>query len=95
MALDLSDARELFDRECSFPAERSEVIDAVGDRTIEPPSGTPVTAEEVIARSDMNRFESLSELHETLLTYLDDDHIGRKHYDDRSTDPTGRDEVSF
>ena len=87
MSLDVSDARELFAQECRFPAERTEVIAAVGDTTIEPPSGDGVDIGTILERSEETEYESVTELYNTLQANLDDDHIGRKHYDDRSSSP--------
>ncbi|MFB6161587.1 MAG: hypothetical protein ABEJ61_10505 [Haloferacaceae archaeon] len=95
MALTRSDARELFASECSFPARREAVVEAVGDAEVAAPNGEAVAVATVLERSEERRYESATELHSTLLANLDEDHVGRKRYDDRSTDPARTENVSF
>lgn len=95
MALTQSDTRELFARECSFPARREAVVEAVGDAEIRAPNGESVAVGTVLERSDETSYASVTELHSTLFANLCDDHIGRKRYDDRSANPKRDDDRSF
>ncbi|MFC6953078.1 DUF5789 family protein [Halorubellus litoreus] len=84
-----------FETELSFPATHSDVLDTVGDVEIDPPNGDPVVVATVLERTDEEAYETATALHETVLANLDDDHIGRKHYDDRAANPSRNDEVSI
>jgi hypothetical protein len=95
MSLSPSDTRELFARECSFPTDRGAVTESVGEVDIAAPNGAPVAVETVLERSEETEFETVAELHSTVLANLDDDHVGRKHYDDRSSNPERGTELSF
>lgn len=90
-----SATRDVFARACSFPADHAAVIDAAGDVAIACPNGETVTVETVLDRTDEDRYETLDALHSTLMANLSDDHVGRKHYDDRSSNPQHDDELSF
>jgi hypothetical protein len=95
MAIRPSETYELVSDACSFPTERDAVVDRVGETTLTSPNGESVTLESVLARSQETRYDSARHLHTTVLSYLDDDYVGRKAYDDRSRNP-GRDaDVSF
>jgi hypothetical protein len=84
MALKPSRTRELFARECSFPSDREAVVETVGNVAIESPNGGETELETVLDRSDETAYESVEELHNTVMANLGDDHVGRKCYDDRS-----------
>ncbi|WP_276274168.1 hypothetical protein [Haloarcula litorea] len=84
MALQPAEARELFAQECSFPMDREAIIEAVGNVAIESPNGEASDFETVLTRGDETAYASVTELHSTVMANLEDDHIGRKHYDDRS-----------
>ena len=90
-----SDTRELFARECSFPTEREAVIDAVGDVVIASPNGDPTDLETVLERSEETSYGSVGELHSTVMANLGEGHVGRKHYDDRSSARRQETELSF
>ncbi|MFB6074592.1 MAG: hypothetical protein ABEJ89_06235 [Haloarculaceae archaeon] len=95
MPFDPSETRDLFERECQFPAEHADVVASVGDADIGVPAGEAVAVQTVLERSDQERYESLSALHNTIMANLGEAHIGRKAYDDRSPNPRREDEVSF
>jgi hypothetical protein len=90
-----ADVREPLTRECSFPADRETVAEAVGEVEIAASDGESVTVETVLARSEETSFASPTELHTTILANLDDDHVGRTEYDDRSANPTREENRSF
>jgi len=95
MALRPSETRELFARKCSFPIDRDAVVEAVGNVAIASPNGDGTDIEAVLSRSDEAEYASVGELHDTVMANLGDDHIGRKHYDDRSSTMTRDTERSF
>jgi hypothetical protein len=95
MAHTPSDVRELFDRECEFPAERDDVVAAVGDERIRAPNGDSITVEAVLERSDTTTFPSAIALHNTVMANLGDEHVGRQNYDDRSSNPERDTDLSF
>lgn len=92
---DANGVRDHFEREVSFPASDDAVVDAVGDTRIDPPAGDPVAVAAVLEHSEETEYASAIELHETVLSNLGDDHIGRKHYDDRAANPGRSDDVSI
>ena len=92
----LSDTRDRFIGELTFPAQRATVIERLGDVPLDPPTGEPETIGEVLERSETRVFRSPDELYDTLVTFVGDQYVGRKFYDDRGGN-TGIDteEVSF
>jgi len=95
MALKLSETRDRFDRECSFPTDRDAVIATVGDVAIQSPNGDASDLETVLTRSGETTYASADGLFNAVLGNLGDDHIGRKYYDDRSSTPAQDTELSF
>ncbi|MFT4891752.1 MAG: hypothetical protein ACI9YT_002687 [Halobacteriales archaeon] len=95
MELDQSETLELFGSECSFPADPTDVIEAVGDARIEAPNGDSVAIEAIIERSNEATYSSAVGLHSTVMCLLDEDHVGRKAYDDRSNNVARDEELSF
>ena len=95
-AMRLSETRDVFVERLTFPAEREAVLDAVGSVELDAPWGDPESVGEVLARADDESFGSADELYDTLLTYVGDQYIGRKFYDDRgSQNAIDSEEVSF
>ncbi|QZP38482.1 DUF5789 family protein [Halobaculum magnesiiphilum] len=92
----LSETREAFADRLTFPIDRETVIERVGDVTLDAPNGENTTVAAVLDRSDPTTYESVEELHDTLVGLVDDAFIGRKYYDDRG-DQTGipTDQESF
>ncbi len=92
----LSETRNLFVSSLSFPADRDTVIKEVGDVEIDAPAGDPDRIEHVLTRTDQTTYESAEELHDVLVTFVGDQYIGRKFYDDRGANlHSGLDEVHF
>lgn len=92
----LSDTRDRFIGEFSFPVQRTEVIDQLGDVVLDAPGGEPETIGEVLDRAETTVFRSPDELFDVLVSFLGEQYVGRKYYDDRGAN-TGIDseEVSF
>ncbi|MFB6081247.1 MAG: hypothetical protein ABEJ67_00360 [Halanaeroarchaeum sp.] len=90
-----SDARDVIVSECEFPAAQEEVAAALEEEAIRSPSGEPVDIPSVLAVTDEEEFATADEVHNTVLANLSEDHVGRKHYDDRSHNPAHDDHVSF
>lgn len=95
MRLDHREVYEHIDRECSFPSTRETVVDRIGAARIAAPNGEDVTVRTLLERSGQPRYESRRELHTTVLANLGEAHIGRKYYDDRSSNPARDDELSL
>jgi len=91
----LSEARDLFSRELSFPVACATVEEELGDVVLASPSGSPETIEEVLGRCGTREFASVDELFRALLTSVGEQYIGRKGYDDRGSTPGYDDEVSL
>ncbi|MFB6219152.1 MAG: hypothetical protein ABEH77_08280 [Halobacteriaceae archaeon] len=93
----LAEARDRFVSEFSFPVEREVVLDRLGEVDIDAPAGEPDSVADVLGRTDQETFRSADELYDTILTYVGDQYIGRKYYDDRGMNVGGRDDegVSF
>jgi hypothetical protein len=91
----LPKTRDLFSRELTFPVSQTDVVDQVGDVELDAMYGDPETIGEVLSRSGTSEYESVDELYDSLVTFLGDQYIGRKYYDDRGTNPDSDEEVSF
>ncbi len=92
----LSETRDLFVSELTFPVAREQVIEQLGEAEIDPPAGEPETIGEIIDRAQRDEFRSPDELYDALVGFVGDQYVGRKFYDDRGPN-TGIDseEVSF
>lgn len=95
MALSPTETRELFERKCQLPTDQESIVDAVGDTAVVAPTGESSTVETILQRSAETEYESIEALHSTVMANLSDEHIGRKHYDDRSPNPARDGDVSF
>jgi hypothetical protein len=71
------------DEEFTYPIDQSSVVAALGDVSLEAPTGQTETIQAVLDRSDVTRFESTDQLFETVLGNVGDEFVGRKFYDDR------------
>lgn len=91
----LPQTRDLFTREFRFPTTRETVIDRVGDVELDAMYGDPETIADVLSRTDQGEFDSVDELYDSLITFVGDQYIGRKFYDDRGMNPDSDEEVSF
>jgi hypothetical protein len=91
----LSEARDLFSRELAFPVDCQTVIEETGDVCLTSPTGATETIGDVLGRCEGETFDSNDELYDALVTYLGEDFIGRKHYDDRGANPQQDEEVSL
>jgi len=91
----LPEARDLFGQELSFPLTCAKVKERVGDVVLVSPSGPSETIEEALDRCETREFGSADELYGVLLTYVGEEYIGRKMYDDRGSTPGYDDEVSL
>lgn len=92
----LSETRDLFVAELTFPVDRATVTETIGDVELDAPWGDPETVGDVLSRTDDTEFHNADELFDTILTYVGDQYIGRKFYDDRgSQSGMDNEEVSF
>ena len=88
----LPETRDLFARELTFPTSSQTVIEAIGDEELQAPTGQSETIEEVLDRTSNEQYRSADELYDALMTFVSDEFIGRKFYDDRGTTPKSDDE---
>ena len=91
----LSETRDLFVQELSFPATCDDVITACGDVILQAPGGTNEAIADVLARCDADEFESTDELVDTVMLFVSNDYVGRIGYDDRGNNPEYDNEVSL
>jgi len=79
----LSNARDRFVGEFTFPVERQQVLTSLGDIEIDGPTEDPDTVGEVLERSNIEVFDSADELFDTIIGLLSNEYVGRQFYDDR------------
>ncbi|MFC6974874.1 DUF2795 domain-containing protein [Halomicroarcula sp. GCM10025709] len=92
----LTDATETFDAQ-TYPLTTEELIEAVGDTTLELPNGTETLAD-ALGRIDSETYETPEDARLATYSAVSSKAIGRKGYSDR--DPIamgedGPDQVSF
>lgn len=92
----LSNARDRFVSEFTFPVEKETVVDRLGDVEIEGPTDNPETVEVVLERSGEETFQSAEALYDAIIASVGSQYVGRRFYDDRGSN-IGIDieEVSF
>ena len=91
----LSETRDLFSQELTFPVTCEEVIEDCGDVGLQGPGGVDDTIADVFDRCESTEFGSTDELVDTLMMYVSEDYVGRVGYDDRGDNPGYDDEVSL
>ncbi len=91
----LSETRDLFSKELTFPATCDEVIQTCGDVVLQAPGGDNESIGDVLGRCESTEFTSTDELVDTLVMYVSESYVGRTGYDDRGSNPTYDDEVSL
>lgn len=79
----LPETRDLFARKLQFPATRATVMETVGNAELDAPGGDNKTIADIIDRCDTEEFDSADTLYDTLMTFVGEEFIGRKYYDDR------------
>lgn len=80
----LPETRDLFARKLQFPVTRATVLEIVGDTELHAPGGKNKTIGNIIERCETDEFDSADSLYGTLMTFVGEEFIGRKYYDDRS-----------
>lgn len=92
----LPEVRARLEADQEFPVDRETLIDAVGDLEIEAPNGESTRVRDALERVEEEQFHSIDGAYGALAGRLDEAHIGRKNYDDRSsTGRADRNEQSF
>lgn len=92
----LSETRDLFASRFEFPVDREEVMEQVGDIEIDAPTGEAERIGTILDRTEQGTYGSSEELQDLVITYVGDQYIGRKFYDERGgTVQSDLDEVSF
>jgi len=86
----LPETRDLFARKLQFPVTRALVLETVGDTELHAPGGEN--------KCETDEFDSADDLYDSMMTFVGDEFIGRKYYDDRGgVGPShdGEGEVNF
>lgn len=95
----LPETRDMFARELEFPVSCAVVVEQVGDVRLEAPGGGidgDETVGEILGRCSEQEFRSSDELYDSLVGLVSEEFVGRKHYDDRGSQPADPEsEVSF
>ena len=92
----LTDARDRFVSEFTFPVEQEQVLEAIGDVEIDGPTENPETVAEVLERSGVESFRSADDLFDTIIGSISSEYVGRRFYDDRGPNTAlDIEEVSF
>jgi hypothetical protein len=91
----LSETRDLFSRELTFPATCDEVIRTCGDVTLQAPGENSESIGDVLDRCEDAEFTSTDELVDTIMMFIGENYVGRTGYDDRGPNPAYDDEVSL
>jgi len=92
----LSETRDRFASELTFPVEHETVLDELGDAELDAPYGESESIGDVLERAGETEYYSADDLYDTLVTFVGDAYIGRKFYDDRGSNADiDHDEVSF
>jgi hypothetical protein len=92
----LSNARDRFVSEFTFPVEHERVLETMGDVEIEGPTDDPETVSEVLSRTDVESYNSADELYDSIIGSIGSDYVGRRFYDDRGSNTAlDIEEVSF
>ena len=91
--MEYSDTLQLFEQTFDFPADRSAVVEQLGDVELGTPAGESTTVAEVLHRTDESSYASPDDLYASLVGNLEDGFVGRKYYDDRAGIEAGVDEV--
>lgn len=83
--MQLSELCEHLDRACDFPIDHETLVTRMNDVEMAAQNGEATKLASVLDRADATDYRSVAEAHHTILANLDEAHIGRKHYDDRSS----------
>ncbi len=90
----LREVRDEIDDCVDCPADRSTVLDRIGNEKLEAPGGDPETVAQVLGRDSTETYYSTAEVYESILCNLSEAYVGRKNYDDRGPNPV-EEPVSF
>jgi hypothetical protein len=93
VGLDFGDLDDDLESE-SFPLSKDELLDRYGDREIGLESGTR-TLDELLGPVGKETFDGQDDVHQTVLTMVDEAAEGRTEYSDRGTSTENTDDVSL
>jgi hypothetical protein len=91
--MEYSDTMQLFEQAFDFPADRTTVVEQLGEVELATPAGESTTVGAVLHRTDESSYASPDDLYASLVGNLEDGFVGRKYYDDRAGIEPGVDEV--
>lgn len=80
----LSEIKEYIDSEVEPPIEHDTAVEKLNGGKIECPSGDGECITEALMMDETRRYETSTEIYESVMCYLGDEYVGRKYYDDRS-----------
>lgn len=78
----------------SYPLSTAELLDDYGDRTIQMESGETTVAD-ILGPVGDEEFDGPDEVHQTILTMIGEDAVGRSEYSDRGTSAGQEDQESL
>lgn len=90
----VNEVHEKLKEDVETPVTRDDLVDQCRGIEIDCPTGEPTPLNDLLDRDGAATYDSLQEIHETLMGNLGESHVGRKYYDDRGPN-YGTEEVSF
>jgi len=93
VGLEFGDLEEDLQTE-SFPLSKNELLDAYGDRAIHTENGDE-TIREILGQVGEETFDGPDEVHQTILTMVGEEAVGRTEYSDRGTSAGQEDQESL
>lgn len=89
----IENLRSYLDEELSYPIDRETVIERIGGVEIEAPDrNDSETVAAIVDPLGEETYDSAGELYNTIIGNVDEEHIGRKFYDDRGQHSVDRSE---
>lgn len=83
--MEIQNLREHFAGEIEFPTDLETVLDEVGETEVDAPDrDVSMTVAEILGHLDEGSYGTAGELHETVLTNVPDEYVGRENYSDRA-----------
>ena len=79
-----SEIKEYIDSEVETPIEHDTAVEQLNGEKIACPSGDGECITEALEMDETRKYETSTEIYESVMCYLGEEYVGRKHYDDRS-----------
>ena len=81
--MEVSESRELIEETCTFPIDSDSLLEQLGDVELRAPSGDTTSIAAVMDGLEADTYHSVDEVFTAIKGNVDEEFIGRKHYDDR------------